>query len=116
MTTTVVRLKRHKGQVIQDCDVYIGRKITMGGWNLSASMWANPYKVGTDGELDEVLCHYESYIRKKLHKPKYQEALSTLRGKRLGCWCHPKPCHGDILVKILNEADPYNSKESLAKA
>lgn len=31
----VVCLKRTGGEVVQDCDVYIGRRITQGGWNLS---------------------------------------------------------------------------------
>ena len=29
--------------------------------------------------------------------------LGELRGKILGCWCKPKPCHGDILVKLVEE-------------
>lgn len=27
--------------------------------------------------------------------------LDALYGKRLGCWCSPKPCHGDELVKAV---------------
>jgi hypothetical protein len=25
-----------------------------------------------------------------------------LRHKILGCWCHPKACHGDVLAEIAN--------------
>ncbi|WNZ62248.1 DUF4326 domain-containing protein [Myxococcus sp. MxC21-1] len=25
--------------------------------------------------------------------------MLTLRGKRLGCWCKPGPCHADILAE-----------------
>jgi hypothetical protein len=28
--------------------------------------------------------------------------LVELKGKTLGCWCKPKTCHGDILVKLAN--------------
>lgn len=28
--------------------------------------------------------------------------LEQLRGKKLGCFCKPKACHGDVLVKLLN--------------
>lgn len=28
--------------------------------------------------------------------------LENLRGKVLGCWCNPLPCHGDVLVKLAN--------------
>ena len=42
--TPVVRMRRHKGYVVQDCDVYIGRECRRGGWDLPASKWANPYR------------------------------------------------------------------------
>lgn len=33
-----------------------------------------------------------------------REHVGELYGKRLGCWCAPKPCHGDILLRMaLNE-------------
>ena len=28
-----------------------------------------------------------------------------LKNKVLGCWCKPDKCHGDILIKILNEIE-----------
>ena len=40
----VVRLCRRGGKVVQHCDCYIGRAVKRGGWNLDASMWANPFK------------------------------------------------------------------------
>jgi len=30
------------------------------------------------------------------------DSLIELKGKTLGCWCHPKQCHGDILSKWAN--------------
>lgn len=32
--------------------------------------------------------------------------LPELKGKILGCYCHPQPCHGDILVKLINKLYP----------
>lgn len=29
--------------------------------------------------------------------------LSELEGKVLGCWCHPKPCHGGVLLDLINK-------------
>ncbi len=29
------------------------------------------------------------------------EALGEPRGKALGCWCKPEPCHGDVLVELV---------------
>lgn len=40
-TTTVVRLRRSKGQVVQDCTLYIGRACYRGGWTLPQSKWYN---------------------------------------------------------------------------
>ena len=28
--------------------------------------------------------------------------IKELRGKNLGCFCSPLPCHGDILLKLAN--------------
>ena len=40
------------------------------------------------------------------------ESLIELEGKVLGCWCHPEPCHGDILVKLLREKRAANTENS----
>jgi Domain of unknown function (DUF4326) len=34
--------------------------------------------------------------------PELMGALGELRGKVLGCWCSPKPCHGDVLARLAN--------------
>ena len=71
-------------------DVYIGRP----------SKWGNPFKIGVDGTRDEVIRKYREYV---LRTPQLNNALHELEGKILGCWCAPKPCHGDILVVLANE-------------
>lgn len=30
-----------------------------------------------------------------------EEMLSQLDGKRLGCFCKPKSCHGDVIVSAV---------------
>ncbi len=70
------------------------------------SIWHNPFKIGPkpqkDGDRDEVLMKYEMYIKSKLDN-NMLELLRTLKGKNLGCWCAPEPCHGHILLKIIAE-------------
>jgi hypothetical protein len=83
--SSVVRIRRKGGIITQGCDVYIGRRMTMGGWDLPQSKWANPFKIGKDGDKEEVLEKYKAYI---LGSPLKNE-LEELRGKTLGCWCHP---------------------------
>ena len=106
---TVVHLRRSKGKIVQDCDVYIGRVCNMGGWRLSQSKWHNPYSVkkyGRDGALDRYKKYIESnqnYLRDDLHE---------LAGKRLGCWCKPSRCHGDILRELFAKEVQQSSRLS----
>ncbi|RDJ35281.1 MAG: DUF4326 domain-containing protein [Crenarchaeota archaeon] len=71
-------------------DVYIGRP----------SKWGNPFVVGRDGNREEVIVQYEKWILTQTH---LLNALHELKGKVLGCWCSPKACHGDVLVRLIKE-------------
>jgi hypothetical protein len=105
--TRVVRLQRKNGTVVTDCDVYIGRRWTLGGWNLPQSKWANPFRVNEYGR-DEALRRYYQYI---LTRPDLLAALPELRGKTLGCFCPVDDsdkivCHGQILIELLKQLYP----------
>ena len=76
---------------------YIGRACNMGGWHLKASKWQNPYQVKKYGR-ERCLELYEQYVISS----KLIEDIEELRGRRLGCFCAPQPCHGDILVRLLH--------------
>lgn len=69
-------------------DIYIGRP----------SRWGNPFQIGRDGDRAEVLRKYRSWVTDS------GLPLEELKGKTLGCWCAPKPCHGDILMELANES------------
>jgi hypothetical protein len=32
-------------------------------------------------------------------------ARKELRGKVLGCWCNPFPCHGDVIAEIIDSEE-----------
>merc|ERR1712004_38006 len=98
--TSIVRIKRQNGRITQDCDIYIGRANFLGGWNLKKSIWANPFKVKDYNSNEEACRLYEEYIRKN---DELMSRLGELEGKVLGCWCKPMACHGDVLIKLLNE-------------
>jgi len=68
-------------------DVYIGRP----------SKWGNDFKVGRDGTRAQVIALYERWLSEQ------PELLAALEGKTLGCWCAPKPCHGEVLVRLAAE-------------
>jgi len=83
-------------------DVYIGR------WhprfpNEPTYKWGNPFKLSKGVSIGEVLDKYEAHIRSH---PELIAALIELKGKRLGCWCVPRPCHGHVLVKLIKEFFP----------
>ena len=61
------------------------------------SKWHNPYTVSACGSVEEAVRRYEVYIRQQPH---LMADLHELKGKRLGCWCKPGPCHGDVLARL----------------
>jgi hypothetical protein len=84
--------------VKKDFDVYIGREMP----GHRGSVFSNPFKIGADGSRGEVIASYKAYLDKRLLlEPRLQEELQLLKGKRLGCWCWPQQCHGDVLVEML---------------
>jgi len=74
-------------------DVYIGRP----------SKWGNPHGPPQNTTLQarlDCIKAYEIWIKGN------QELLADLhelKGKRLGCYCKPKPCHGDVLVELVEK-------------
>lgn len=102
MTTSVVNVKK------SDCDVYIGRAVPRAGnpRYRRASMFANPYRVGRDAATSEgVLELYEAHVRRLVAEdPRLRLDLLDLEGKSLGCWCAPGPCHGHVLLRLIDEA------------
>lgn len=78
-------------------EVYIGRAVKRRGF--VASKWANPYPLTKERSRALVIAMFCEYLR---GRPELRAALPELKGKVLGCWCAPKPCHGDILAELAN--------------
>ena len=72
-------------------DVYIGRP----------SMWGNPFKIGIDGSRQEVIQKYKEMII--VNAELIKQIPLELKGKTLGCWCKPYPCHGDVLAELADK-------------
>ena len=79
--------------------IYIGRNMSHYVKGAIGSKWANTFKVDKFGR-EGAIQRYEEYIR---NTPNLFNSLTELQGKVLGCWCHPERCHGDVLIKLLNE-------------
>lgn len=65
-----------------------------------ATAWGNPFETPADGERDEVIANFRDHFLP--FKPSLQARLWNLRGKVLVCWCHPEPCHGDVICETVN--------------
>lgn len=84
MTTVVVHCRRAK------YDVYIGRP----------SKWGNPFQINPRVGRNRTECIqlYREFVERN---PWLIEKIKKeLKGKILGCWCAPLPCHGDVLAEI----------------
>ena len=71
------------------------------------SPWGNPYSMTTHDEEDRknVIHSFKyDFDRDILLKAK-KDDVYKLAGKRLGCFCKPFDCHGDILANFLNSWD-----------
>lgn len=74
-----------------DNQAYIGRP----------SIFGNPFTINVHGNREEVIEQYKKWI---VDQPEIiKAAKEQLRGKDLVCFCAPKSCHGDVLIKIANE-------------
>lgn len=89
-------------------NVYIGRKciVIINGkrYPKKDSLFANPFKIDEKTNREEVLKKYKIYIKEKIEKnPDLKNELLKLDNKKLGCWCKPFKCHGDILIKMIKK-------------
>jgi len=65
--------------------------------------FGNPFTVGAHGREECIRLFEEYFLDRLADDPVFAEAVLSLKGKRLGCVCKPKTCHGDIIVKWLDE-------------
>lgn len=55
-------------------------------------------------EAGATLSCFELYARLRiLSDPIFRSRVKALKGQKLGCFCKPKPCHGDIYVILAEE-------------
>ena len=72
--------------------VYVGRP----------TKWGNPFTIGVDGDREEVIKKYKEWFPKQKD---LKDSLVELKQKDLLCWCAPKPCHADFLLKLANQEE-----------
>jgi hypothetical protein len=83
----------------EEFDVYIGRAGR--GWN---GYFGNPFRRTPMQRPGDTLKRFEEHFLERVEKDReFRRRVLELRGKRLGCFCKPNPCHGDVIAKWLNE-------------
>ena len=100
-----VQVSRRKGYRKPDNTVYVTRP----------GKWGNPYKVGKDGNAAECVEKFEAMMNTAMQLSRMREAVETLRGKNLGCYCPLNaPCHADVLLRLANDRTELRLPDSAA--
>jgi ribA/ribD-fused uncharacterized protein len=84
--TRVVNIRREK------CDIYAGRP----------SLFGNPFPVSTYGRKKAIARYTTYFYERVLTDPHFLQAVYRLRDRKIGCYCHPLPCHVGVIANFLN--------------
>ena len=103
--TTVVNIKHPNAGL----STYIGR----------GSPFGNPYShlpntkaVWRVNSRGEAIAKYRTWFITKVRTDAiFLKKVLDLRGKKLGCFCHPLPCHGEIIVEFLKFVEHNNFRK-----
>jgi hypothetical protein len=83
--------KNYSSRYAQRRAVYVGRP----------SKWGNPFPVPRESMRDEAIAKYERHTATRLiNGALTSEDFKELDGKDLMCFCAPKRCHGDVILKL----------------
>lgn len=102
MTPQRIQLSRKKGWRKPEGAVVVARP----------SIWGNPFRLQKDHAWKDAawaVLQYGFWIDRLevfdgYPEPPSAEAIQSLRGKDLCCWCPPdQPCHADVLLALAND-------------
>lgn len=86
--TTVVNLRE------EPYDVYIGR-----AGRGHDGYFGNKYRVGPHKHGEAIELFRKDFLERVDAEPEFRRRVLALRGKRLGCFCKPNACHGDVIAQ-----------------
>ena len=97
-----VRLRKFKGKVYQDADVYIGDRSK--SWGLRKSVWDNPFTCLIDEDGGDPTRSHAMYKRYVQQSPFLRDLLPSLLGCRLGSFCEDQShSHGHVLAELIDD-------------
>jgi hypothetical protein len=93
MSKTIVVNIRFSGY-----DEYIGR-----AGKGKDGYFGNPFPLIQGQPRGSTLVAYKAYFDERINSdPEFKRRVLELKGKRLGCFCKPAACHGDVIADYLN--------------
>ena len=88
---------------VHNINTYTGKGVYIG----RGSVFGNPFKIGKDGNRDQVLAKYKRYLWNGINDDSSEICLNIKKlcdkyvrdngNLNLICHCAPLPCHGDII-------------------
>ena len=79
-------------------DVYIGRE-----GKGKSGYFGNPFKLEKGESRGATLDRFKKYFLDRIEIDlEFKSKILELKGKKLGCFCKPNACHGDIISEYLN--------------
>lgn len=71
----------------------------------------NPFTLEIDGAREECIAKFRQEFSFMLQlNPVFKKQVRLLQGSKLNCFCHPLPCHGDVIAEYLNSGCPDDFK------
>ena len=75
--------------------------------------WGNRFVVGRHGSRDRVIELYRQDLWRRIRSGELSlEKLASIAHLPLCCWCHPKPCHAEVLARAAAWAAEQLEKSS----
>jgi hypothetical protein len=95
MQTVVVNIYK------EQFDVYIGR-----AGRGQDGYFGNPFRIGCGMSREDAVQRFQRYFIDRIEKDsEFKRRVLAVKGKRLGCFCKPKACHGDVIADWLNKME-----------
>ena len=95
MQTVVVNIYKER------FDAYIGR-----AGRGEDGYFGNPFRTGNGTTREDAVLKFQKYFTVRIEKnSEFKRRILALKGKRLGCFCKPEACHGDVIADWLNKME-----------
>jgi hypothetical protein len=65
-----------------------------------STKWGNPFNINGNTKRADAVARFERWFAEQ--PDLIAAAKVELRGKNLICYCAPRQCHGDVLMRIAN--------------